>query len=233
MALSFSLNRINWILGTLVVGLALAGLASELAIELFDDDWGFGLVPLVNLEFEGNLPTWYSSTLLFGCAALLAVIAWVRLAGRAPYRRHWALLAAIFLYLSIDESAVIHEMINPIPAEAFAPGGGFPFPWVLPFGALVVAFAVGYLGFLGHLPARFRTRFVAAGAIYVGGALGTELPIGFWYAAHGGDNLAYGLMNVAQESLEILGATIFCSALLAYIQAELGEIRVTLTRSNP
>ncbi len=94
MALSFSLNRINWILGTLVVGLALAGLASELAIQVFDDDWGFGLVPLVNLQFEGNLPTWYSSTLLFVCAALLAVIAWARLAERAPYRRHWALLAA-------------------------------------------------------------------------------------------------------------------------------------------
>ncbi len=233
MQITFSLTRINWVLGTLLVFLTLAGLASELSIHLFDDAWGVGLVPLVNLGFEGNLPTWYSSTLLFVCAALLAVIAWVKLGARAAYRAHWTALAVIFVYLSIDESVVIHEMLNEPLTEAFDLGGVLYFSWVLPFGALVLVFVLSYLGFVAHLPARFRVLFVLAGAVYVGGALGTELPISYWYDRHGGDNLVYGLLNVGQESLEILGATIFCSSLLAYIRAEIGELRIALAGSGP
>ena len=213
--------------------LTLAGLASELSIHLFDDEWGFGLVPLVNLGFEGNVPTWYSSTLLFAAAALLAAIAWTRLHRRSAYGRHWAVLAVIFLYLSIDESVVIHELINQPLGAALELGGMLYFAWVLPFGVLVVTFVLGYLGFLRHLPRRWRVWFVLAGAIYVGGALGTELPIGYWVDRHGGDNLTYGLLNVGQESLEILGATIFCCALLSYIRDEIGELRIAFSRPEP
>ncbi len=228
MPITFSLTKINRLLAILFVVLTLAGFVSEVSIHALDDDWGFGLVPLVNLSYEGNLPTWYSAILLFVCALLLTVIARVKLAGGLAYRRHWAVLGAIFLYLSLDEAVVIHEMINQPLTESLGLGGVLTFSWVLPFGLLVLIFAACYLRFLGHLPARTRRRFVLAGVIYVGGALGTELPVGWWYDRHGGDNLTYGLLNVAQESLEILGATIFCAALLAYIHQEVGELRIGL-----
>lgn len=229
MPLKFSLGRILWTLWSLFVLLALAGVASELSIYVFHDEWGFGLVPLVNLGFEGNIPTWYSSSLLLACAALLAIIARARFSTTEAYRRHWAILAAIFLYLSIDESAVIHELINEPLNQAFELGSLLHFAWILPFGILVFIFLLSYLGFLRHLPMRFRLLFVVAGAIYVGGAAGTELPISFWYDRHGGDNLVYGLLNVGQETLEILGATIFGSSLLSYIRTELGVLQFVLT----
>lgn len=228
MQITFSLTRINRILAILFVVLSLAGFASEISIHMLDDDWGFGLVPLVNLGYEGNLPTWYSAILLFVCALLLMLIARVKLAAGLAYRRHWAVLSAIFLYLSLDEAVVIHEMINQPLTESLGLGGVLTFSWVLPFGLLVLIFVASYLRFLGHLPGRTRRRFVLAGAIYVGGALGTELPVSWWYDHHGGENLTYGLLNVTQESLEILGATIFCAALLAYIHQEVGELRIGL-----
>lgn len=229
MPITFSLIKFNRILAILFVVLTLAGFAAEISIHRLGDDWGFGLVPLVNLSYEGNLPTWYSATLLFVCALLLTVIARAKLAAGSPYRRHWAALGAIFLYLSLDEAALIHEMINQPLTESLGLGGVFYFSWVLPFGLFVLIFVVCYLRFLGHLPGRFRRRFVLAGAVYVGGALGTELPVSWWYERHGGDNLTYGLLNVAQESLEILGATLFCAALLAYIRQEVGELRIGFT----
>lgn len=226
MPITLSLAKINRILAALFVVLTLAGFASEFSIHVLDEDWAFGLVPLVNLSYEGNLPTWYSAALLLLCALLLGAIAAVKLAGRRAYGRHWAALGAIFLYLSLDEAVVIHEMINRPLTEWLGLEGVLYFSWVLPFGLLVLVFVACYLRFLGHLPGRFRRRFVLAGAIYVGGALGTELPVSWWYDRHGGDNLTYGLLNVTQESLEILGTTIFCAALLGYIRQEVGELRI-------
>ena len=51
-------------------------------------------------------------------------------------------------------------------------------------------------------------------------------PIGAWYERHGGDNIVYGLLNLAQESLEILGASIFLSALAEYLGSTFGTITV-------
>ena len=63
----------------------------------------------------------------------------VPLTGPAPAREYpaWlrAVLAVIFLYLSIDESAQIHELINPALTDSFNLGGVFYFSWVIPFGS--------------------------------------------------------------------------------------------------
>ena len=46
------------------------------------------------------------------------------------------------------------------------------FGWVIPASVLVSIFVLSYLKFLAHLPAITRFRFVRAGAIFVGGAMG-------------------------------------------------------------
>jgi hypothetical protein len=228
MPVTVSLARVNWALGVIFVALTLLGLASEILLSVYHEEWAYGLVPLLNLSYETNIPTWYSSVLLLACATVLAAIARLTNARRARHARHWAVMAAIFLYMSIDEAVQIHEMINPALTDTYHLSGVLTFSWVIPFGILVALFVLAYIGFLRHLSRRFRVWFVVAGALYVGGALGTELPISWWYDRHGGDNLVYGLANLAQESLEILGATVFLAALLAYIGAEIGELRIRL-----
>ncbi len=224
----FSLSEISRVQYFILVLLTVAGFLSEIAIHILHDDWFYSLVPLVNLSFESNIPTWYSSVLLFSCSLILAWITVVRTAQSDTNRKHWTGLAIVFLYLSMDEAAVIHELINPILTEAYDFQGILFFSWVIPFGIFVIVFFISYLGFLRRLPARYRLSFLASGAVYVGGALGTEFGIAYWYDLHGGDNLVYGLLNVIQESMEILGATMFCNALLAYVCEQLGEIRIRL-----
>lgn len=229
MTLSFSGPLVKRLLTVNFLVLLLLGTASEVALHGFGIKWFFGLVPMSNLSYEGNLPTWYASMLLFTCAALLCLIGCIGVRASRPYRWHWLILAVAFLYLSMDELAVIHESLNRPLRDALGLDGLFHFAWVIPFGALVLVFALSYLGFLRHLPPRFALCFALAGAIYVGGALGTELPISLWYEANGGDNLVYGLMNLAQEGLELLGASIFCAGLAAYVAEQIGDVRLSFT----
>ncbi len=223
--ITLSWTGINRILGSLFALLTAAGLLSEAARH------GGGLSELAafaNLSEEGNLPTWYASMLLLACSALLFAIA----RAERRDRGYWLGLAAAFLYISADELAVIHENLNEPLRQAFGLDGALYFGWILPFGALAAALGLFYLRFLGRLPATVRLLFVTAGLVYVAGAAGTELPVGAWYARHGGDNLVYGLLNLWQEALEILGLSIFCSGLFAYIGLRPGPGTDEILQSN-
>jgi hypothetical protein len=168
------------------------------------------LIPLFSLSEEANLPTWYSSLLLFADAALLASIA--ARARRQPDFGYWAVLSAIFCYLSLDETAQLHERLNGlIPLT-----GAFYFSWIIPAGILVLLVGLAYLRFVLRLPPPTRTRFIVAGCIYVGGALLMEVPLGMWATRHGEDNLGYMLIDAVEESMEMFGASLFLLALLRH-----------------
>ncbi|HYX90280.1 MAG TPA: hypothetical protein VE782_01860, partial [Myxococcaceae bacterium] len=64
-----------------------------------------------------------------------------------------------------------------------------------------------------------RWQFILAGALYVGGALVMELPLGWWYERAGDANLVYAAIDHLEETLEMIGASLFLSALVE----ELGE----------
>src|SRR5688572_22379392 len=166
------------------------------------------IVGLLSLSYEGNLPTWYSSALLLACSALLALIA----RGAADHRRRWTLLAVLFGYLSIDESVGLHEQLNSLVEL----GGPLYYGWILPAAAIVVALGLAYLRFVIALPAPTRRRVILAGCLYVGGALLMEIPLGLWTEAHGDGNLGYALIDFAEESLEMTGASLFLVALLRH-----------------
>ncbi|HUS67981.1 MAG TPA: hypothetical protein VMZ28_25785 [Kofleriaceae bacterium] len=188
---------------------ALLGLVAELLHHRDPPGVSEEVVELVSLSYEGNLPTWLSSSLLLACAVALVAIA------RAPgaqgaYRRHWALLGVLFGYLSIDESVELHERLNLLVDL----DGPLYFGWIVPAAAVVAALGLVYLRFLLALPARLRRRFVVAGAIYVGGALLMEVPLGLWVEAHGDGGLGYALIDFAEELLEMIGASLFLFALL-------------------
>ena len=211
---------IRRILVALLIGVAGAGLAVELLQHGPLPDLDEDLVALFSLSYEGNLPTWYSSALLLACAITLGVIAPAAPTGQA---RYWGLLAGVFGYLSIDEAVGLHEQLN----DLVHLGGPLYFGWILPAGAAVLLLGIAYLRFLRALPAETRRRFVVAGALYVGGALVMEIPLGLWTEAHGDGGLGYALIDFAEESLEMIGATMFLIALLRHA-ARHGPARLEL-----
>lgn len=206
------------VIGGLVCG---GGLAVELA------RYGGGLDPDVwlrsalSLSYEGNLPTWYSSGLLW-TAALGLGLCGRRDDGRARVR--WRVLAALFMLMSLDEAISLHEHLG--GAELH---GVLYFSWVVPGALLTAAFAVTYLGFWLNLPPATRRGFAWAFGIYVGGALGMELPLGAWFEVHGDENLGYALLDAVEESLEILGLSVFLVAILRHLDGTPGERTPALT----
>jgi hypothetical protein len=198
---------------------SIAGLGAELGHAAFGWPTEHGVVPTLSLSYEANVPTFWSAALLAACSVALAVAASAASATRAKHVWGWWLLAAGFLYMSLDESIEIHEHM-----AWLATSGVLTFSWIVPGAALVLVIGISYIRFLVDLEPRTRWLFMAAGAIYVGGAIGFELPLGWWVSRYGQDGLGYGLIDWAEESLEIAGASLFLYALLRH----LARSRVTL-----
>ncbi|NNM29596.1 MAG: hypothetical protein HKO57_08740, partial [Akkermansiaceae bacterium] len=166
-----------------------------------------------SLSYEENLPTWYSSSILLICAGLLAAIAIVLRRKEGTVKRHWWILCALFVYVSLDETATIHEHLSGI----FHTGGVLYYDWVIPAGIFVLVMGLYFLPFVLSLPPRTRNKFIVAGSIYVGGALLMELPLGWWADNHDTDNLTYALIDILEEGMEILGLSLFLVALAEFL----------------
>lgn len=180
-------------------------------------------IDLLSVNAEQTIPTWYATVLLFVAAALLAFIAAFKQSNRDPYRRHWIGLAIIFGYLSMDEGAVIHEiMADPLQA-AFNTSGYLAFSWQIAAVPLLVIFVLVYLRFLLRLPPSTRNLFILAGSLYVGGALVVEaISANRWYV-DGGVSFPYLAIGTIEELFEMLGMVVFIYALLTYM----GELDYT------
>lgn len=213
-----SLRRLVWSATVLV---SLLGLVVELVHYLRPATRSV-VIPLFSLSIEGNFPTWYASGLLLCCSLWLAAITLgVRQRG-GPYPRRWGLLAAGFLFMSLDEAIELHENLGQI----FDLHGVLFFSWVIPAGLVVAGLAVLYLPFLTHLARDSAVRFVIAGTVYLLGALVLELPLGHWAERHGHDNLTYVMIDWVEETLELVGATYFLLSLTRYLRLELGGLRI-------
>lgn len=202
-------------------GVSIFGLVAELLHQLVPS-LRSPLLAFFSLSCEGNFPTWYAALLLAGCGvSLLAIAAGARQSG-APLHRHWTFLGAVFLYMSLDEAVELHEHLG----DLVELHGLLYFSWVVPAGVVVLFVGAAYLRLLRQLPPTTRWRFVLAGTLYVGGALVLELPLGWWAERAGRDNLVYGLIDWAEETLELGGATLFLASLLGYLGETHGELRL-------
>ena len=135
------------------------------------------------------------------------------------------LLAFVFFYISLDEFSVIHENLN----QYFEFEGVLYYGWVLPAGACVLLLGLSYIRFLRALPQRTALLFISSGCLFVGGALGVELILGWWVTQFGSENLGYGLIDWVEESLELSGAGLFSYSLLELMFRENPQIRLVFS----
>ena len=210
----------SW-LNTLAVDHALISEARESFVRLF------------RVDGEANIPAWYSSSLLLLSALVLAVIGKMKQQRHDGYTLHWVLLGIGFVYLSIDEAAVLHEMLNK-PAEAvISPAGLLAFPWVIPGAIGVTLTAFLYTRFLFDLHPPTRRRFLVAGMLFVGGCLGMD-SLGAWcFDRYGPQSSLYRLAQVVEECMEMLGASLFLYALLTYLSGEEEDLIISIGTPPP
>lgn len=209
-------------LSLIVCGLVSLYLVSQ-ALNVYGGyDGQLGFARQFDLDGENNIPSWYASSALFFCALLLGVIGYVKRREQDQWAGQWVSLAAIFFYLSMDEAASLHEMVNPL-ARAVLDRAGldigyFHYSWVI-LGLIVVPIVgVSYLRFLFALPITTRLQFIIAGTLYVGGAVGIEM-FGGQVASQGGvGTMPYAALVAVEEGCEMFGVVTFCYALLSYIR---------------
>jgi hypothetical protein len=177
-----------------------------------------------NLNEENNIPTWFSSSTFLACSVLLSVIGWAKRGANSTDARSWLLLAAVFLYLSMDEASSLHEMLIPLGEALLQRIGLFNpylfYSWV-PFGMIALAI-IGLINipFLKNLPKDTRRRFLFAGCIYISGAVVTEMAGGAIAYYVGTNSLPYAVEVVVEEGLEMLGIIVFLYGILMHIRRE-------------
>jgi uncharacterized membrane protein YhdT len=220
------------ILVAAIAGLHLAHLATQVLKYHFGHNYQAGLERLFNLDGENNIPSWYASSALLLCSAFLWLIWQLRQQQADRDARYWMALSLIFLFLSIDEAASIHETLVYHSVLYLLPSldatGYLLYPWVLAGGAFALIVAFSCLRFLFRLPSKTRWRFVLSGLIYVGGAVGLDLLEGeFEYQHEGREQFPYALLVAVEESLEMLGILLFLYSLYEFMTAAHPAFQVT------
>jgi len=219
--LVISPKKVAVILILVVLGLIAAHAGTRYLRFFQGHEYQLGFERQFNLDKENNIPTWYSSSALLLSALLLTVTGFANKQRGNPYTYHWLGLAAIFLFLSLDEAASLHEMTHNLLHPRLGGVGYFHgflyFSWVV-FGAIFVLIVGGiYLPFVAALPVQTRRLFLIAGILYVGGELGIDMLGGRHAYFYGYNNFTYAMFVACEEALAMLGNVVFIYGLLTHL----------------
>ena len=183
------------------------------------------LSAFVNLNREGNLPTWYAAIQLFIVGSLFGLFAWRHFDRRQ--RRSWLLqmLPLMFWLMSLDEVAQLHETIGALSqtlftnahvAQTIFPKTGY---WIVVIGAPFLLMAFGLFravrSYLAHPPHLLRL-FLLGFVVMMIGALGFETLHN--YIGDKGTMWRFMLI-VAEEMSEMIGVTIMLWAAVDLLKA--------------
>lgn len=197
-----------------------------------DPDSNFGsLMQRFDLGFEPSIPGYFSSVLMLISSVLLWVIFQINQNESKSQRVYWFSLSLIFLYLSVDEAVMIHEMADGALQRWLQTSGVFFLAWVIP--AIVVVTIVGacYIPFLCSLDRQTRNLFILAGSVFVGGAIGMEMAASKIVEANELSSLKYAIFQTVEEGMEMIGVLIFIAALAGYIRKKTKEITFAIVEN--
>jgi hypothetical protein len=177
-----------------------------------------GVARLFDLGGEANIATWYKALILLTCSVLLRVIYSDRKRQRNHFAGYWRDLGVVFLLLSIDEVATIHEGLGNRLSDVLETTGFFFFAWVIVGLAFVIPFSIIYLRFLWSLPLRPKYMFMLSGGVYVFSVLGLKMVEGWYLSTYGTMDMVYVSITAIKQFLEMASITTFIYALLTYIR---------------
>jgi hypothetical protein len=184
------------------------------------------LIRFLDLDQEGNLPSWYSAT-LWTLAALLAFGASGQRQKTRRTRHRWAALGVLYLFLSMDEMAAFHEMLGIALRRVGMFVGLFHYAWIafhyawIAYGLVFTVLAAAYFApFVLRLPRYVVGCIAVAAAVYLFGAVGLE-----WLAGKvrdGALSYPFGLTEfheiIVEEFLEMAGVIVLIHGLLIFLR---------------
>ena len=219
-------RRVATLLWSMAIGIIAAGAIRQIFLSIYGTHTSAGRLPVFQLGSEFALGDWWGAFQYALAAVLLALCA--KSEPDPRWKRYWVALAALFVYLSIDEGVGLHEL----SATLFAPidfGGFQHYSWVILYGTVCAVVGLIYLPFVRGLPPGHRGRIILSGAIFLFGVLGLESIEGYCYA--------YSLKEcrlvsvVFEESAEIVGLTLFLVTLFALLTQRASAVTMGLTQN--
>lgn len=178
-------------------------------------DYAMGFVPFHLFEMESNFPTWFQVVLLLITSLMLWVCSYSIFGGnnRMDLLRI-RVLAILFLLLSLDELAMVHEKLVPVVGTILPQQGVLYYGWVVPGVLLFAGVGLFMLPLLLRLEKDLLCHFIAGGILFVVGAVGMEIVSGLIAQDVGEANWSYSLLSTVEETLENFGVLVFLRGLL-------------------
>ena len=205
---------------TIISALIFVGLVAYIYTYISGHDHVLGFLRLVDVGSEQSLSTYFSVINLLLAAGLLFTIYAHESKVVKPASGYWLFLSILFLFLSIDESAGIHEKFGNL--HEYMVRMDFIEPMLdthqwIPFGVIfVICVFVILLPFLRSLPTKTRNYFLIAGTVFVTGAIGFEF-LGAYMLKSGfvdsPKEMIFFIRRLFEEGFEMYGIAIFNCAL--------------------
>lgn len=162
-------------------------------------------IAIFDLDEEESFGTWFSAAILLFAALLqLSVASSLRSKADNMYR-WWLILGLGLALMSVDEVVGLHELLNTLSENSVWTVGGF---------YLVLVSGICFLPFLWHYRWWSSSLFLAAGIIYVTGAVGIE-----HYSGTDLNSLRYNMLTGLEECLEMAGIILAIYTTLDFINA--------------
>lgn len=206
---------IRWLvwLSAIVLGL---GFMREAYIFQFGTETILKDLGQIALDTENCLGSYYSSVLMVIAALLMTITG--QSCGNSRRRVQWYVLALVFILMSVDESVSFHEVLISPLRPFFSFSSYLHYAWIVPGSAFVLLFGLAYIPFVLALKPEIRIRIITSGMLYVTGALGMEAIGGHFIHLGGPGNPYYIASFLVEETLEIVGLTLFATTLLTNLQ---------------
>lgn len=188
----------------------------SLTIQILKYKFGILVHPALMRQFdvnqELNIATWFTSILFF----IASNIQWNIANKSDKTKKYWRVLSVIFLFLSMDEVASLHEDLSTYFGFAIKASGYFYYSWVIIAIPLTITLGIWLVPFLQRLPSNVLKIFVTSAILFVSGAIGFEMIAGNMAETGGMENLNFNLLATAEEFLEMLGIILFIYGLQKY-----------------
>ncbi len=217
--ISLNTRKITWCLISVASILVLVHILILITFYIINDPGRFDFIEMFDLDYEGNIPTLFSSFLLL----LSAMLLWLCGYGEQVYaneknnKPYWCALSIIFVFLSIDEGTRLHEEIGDVIENYVDAEGFLYFPWVIPYSIGVALIGIVYIPFLRSIPEKTKTRIILSAIIYLAGAVGMDILSAREADINDTTTITYSLMYTIEEILEFAGIILFINTLLQYL----------------
>lgn len=169
--------------------------------------WCYFFNNLFELEQEANVPTWFSTLLLFSVSltSFLIYKSDQKTKTDSPWSSFWLIFSIVFCFLSLDEASELHEMIS----------SGFNFEWIwiyAPFGVMFFSLCAYFLENI-YKKKELTDHILGGMIIFALGIIVSEIVDSYV-------NLGR-FETVLEEGLEMLGAIIVLTGCLKELNSRL------------